>query len=93
MTDKANIWQSKDEWNFLANDTLGMYIENTSKDRVLGIANGGKVIEEEYVKDNKKQLWERGVADSEGYFTFTNSESKFLTAVSTDILEIKGAYN
>ena len=87
MTDKANLWQSKYKWNFTENGTLGTYIENISKAKVLGIAEDGKVNE-----DSPKQLWERGVADSQGYFYLKNSESKFLTAMSADTLAIKGAH-
>ena len=87
LTDKANLWQSKYKWKFYENGTLGMYIENISKDKVLGIANDGKVNE-----DSPKQLWERGVADSQGYFYLKNSESTFLTAMSADTLAIKGAH-
>ena len=92
LTDKANLWQSNDMWNFSENGMLGMYIENTSKSKVLGIANNGKVNEEEVDKDSRKQLWERGVTDNAGYFSLQNSESTFLTAVSADALETKGAY-
>ena len=87
LTDKANLWQSNYKWKFNENGTLGMYIENISKDKVLGIAKDGKVNE-----DSPKQLWERGVADSQGYFYLKYSESTFLTAMSADTLAIKGAH-
>ena len=87
MTDKANLWQSNYKWNFTENGTLGTYIENISKAKVLGVAEDGRVNE-----DSPKQLWERGVADSQGYFYLKNSESKFLTAMSADTLAIKGAH-
>jgi hypothetical protein len=91
LTNKANLWQSNDTWKFLQNGTLGMYIiENTSKSKVLEVANNSKVNEEEFDKDSPKQLWERGVTDSAGYFSLKNSESTFLTAVSAVALEIKG---
>ena len=92
LTDKANLWQSNDTWKFSENGTPGMYIiENTSKSKVLGIANNGTVNEEEYDKDSP-QLWKRGVTDSAGYFSLQSSESTFLTAVSADALETKGGY-
>ena len=87
LTDKANLWQSNYKWNFTENGTLGTYIENISKAKVLGVAEDGRVNE-----DSPKQLWERGVADSQGYFYLKNSESKFLTAMSADTLAIKGAH-
>ena len=88
LTNKANLWQSNYKWNFTENGTLGTYIENISKAKVLGIAKDGKVNE-----DSPKQLWERGVADSQGYFYLkANSESTFLTAMSADTLAIKGAH-
>ena len=53
-----------------------------------------KVIDEEYLEDNPFQLWKKGKADTEGYFTLENSErSEFLTAISTNQLEIKGKMN
>ena len=92
LTNKANLWQSNDAWKFSENGKLGMYIiENTSKTKVLRIANNGKVKEEEYDKDSP-QFWKRGVTDSAGYFSLQNSESTFLTAVSADALETKGGY-
>ena len=88
LTDKANLWQSEDDWSFSANGTLGIYIENTSKSKFLGVANDNKVNE-----DSPKQLWKRGLTDSEGYFSLKKSESKFLTAMSAVTLKITGTIN
>jgi hypothetical protein len=58
-----------------------IYIENTSKAKVLGATSDGKVIQELLVEGRADQLWKKGEPDAEGYFTLQNSgESKFLTA-------------
>ena len=69
------------------------YIQNISKNTVLGLSQQN-VIDEEYLEDNPFQLWKKGKADTEGYFTLENSErSEVLTAISTNQLEIKGKMN
>ena len=71
-----------------------IYIENMSKNKVLGVkncCNDDKVIEEPMIKCKLGQLWEKGNSDKEGYFTLRNSESAMiLTAISTKSLAIKG---
>ena len=69
-------------------------IKHDSINKVLGIAYGVKVIEEEIQEDKPEQLWKIGEANTEGYFTLENSKlPKVMTAVyssSRKILEIKG---
>ena len=94
MTNKG-IWHSNDKWNFKNyNDDTMIYIENMSKNKVLGVkncCNDDKVIEEPMIKCKLGQLWEKGNADKDGYFTLRNSESAMiLTAISTKSLAIKG---
>ena len=70
-----------------------VYIENmSSKNKVLGVmSNTDKVIEEPMVKCKLEQLWQKGNADKEGYFTLRNFESTMiLTAISTKSLALKG---
>ena len=68
-----------------------IYIENTSKAKVLRATSDGKVIQEFLVEGTADQLWKKGEADSEGYFTLQNSgKPKILTAISESSLEIKG---
>ena len=68
-----------------------IYIENTSKTKILGSTSNGTVIEEVKVEDKPEQLWKEGEPDAEGYFTLQNSgEPKVLTAISESSLEIKG---
>ena len=44
-----------------------------------------------FVENDATQMWEKGEADDEGYFTLINSHSKkVLTAISEHKLEIKG---
>ena len=69
-----------------------IYIENMSKNKVLGVmSNDDKVIEEPMVKFKLGQLWEKENADREGSFILRNSESTLiLTAISANRLAIKG---
>ena len=68
-----------------------IYIENTSKAKVLGATSDGKVIQEFLVEGKADQLWKKGKPDAEGYFSLQNSvKPKDLTAISESSLEIKG---
>ena len=78
-------------WIFKPKDDDLIYIENTSKTKVLQSTSAGKVIQEVFVKGKAEQLWKKGKPDAEGYFTLQNSgEPKVLTAISESSLEIKG---
>ena len=89
LKNKAGLWKSVDLWIFKPKDNDSIYIENTSKSKVLAAASDGKVIQE--VKGKAFQLWKKGNLDPEGYFTLENSEvPKVLTAISESGLEIKG---
>ena len=78
-------------WNFEFKDNDLIYIENTSKAKVLEATSDGKVIQEVFVADKAEQLWKKGKPDTEGFFTLENSEMpKFITAISESGLEIQG---
>ena len=69
--------------------------EHSKIEKVLGMKNDDKVILEDLKKDLKEdkeeQLWKIGACDKDGYFTLENSKvPKFLTAISSSSLEIKG---
>ena len=72
-------------WIF--NTTKGndlIYINNTSKAKVLGATSDGKVILEDCEIDNAHQLWKKGELGAEDYVTLENSGvPKFLIAVSS----------
>ena len=98
LMDKAGIWQSPDEWNFLkvnekCEENCTMYIENDSNDTlVLGI-NGYDVTTEVKVKNTPGQLWIKGKSkvETEDYFTLMNSDaSKELVATSSSFLMMRG---
>ena len=96
MINQANFWKSKDEWNFQEEGDM-IFVENVSESRknsekrILGEASDGKVVVETYDKEIFSQLWEKGEANSEGFFTLTNNDSELLlTATSANNLEIKG---
>ena len=78
-------------WIFKNKDDDLIYIENTSKTKVLGATSDGKVIQEVFVEGKADQLWKKGEPDAGGYFSLQNSgEPKLLTAISERSLEIKG---
>ena len=82
-------------WIFKPKDDDLIYIENTSKAKVLGATSDGKVILEDFEKGKARQLWKKGeIDDAEDYFTLENyNVSKVLTAISVgseSSLEIKG---
>ena len=64
-----------------------VYIENTTENQFLGVVNG----EVKLVQDRRGQAWEKGEANQQGYFTFTNPASqKALTTDSEGFLAIEG---
>ena len=78
-------------WIFKPKDDDLIYIENTSKVKVLGSTSGGKVILEDFEDGKAHQLWKKGELDAQDYFTLENSGvPKLLTAISESSLEIKG---
>ena len=92
LKNKVGAWKSDDNWEFKPQINGLIYIENTSKAKVLGSTSDGKVIEEvKVVKIKAEQLWKKGEPDAEGYFTLQSSgDPKVLTALSEISLEIKG---
>ena len=92
LKNKAELWKSDDLWIFKPKDDELIYIENTSKTKVLGAESGGTVIQEDFVDDKADQIWKKGKPDAEGYFTLesTSEVPKVLTAISNSDLEIKG---
>ena len=93
LMNKANTWKTNDEWSFTPQGAM-IYINNTTKNTVLGTAYGDQVIQESFVKDEPGQLWEKGSVNDEGYFTIKNSmSSKSITAISRSSLKTKGAHN
>ena len=91
LENKEGVWKSDDLWIFKAKGFGKIYIENTSKAKVLRATRDGKVIQELLVEGKTDQLWTKGEPDAEGYFTLQNSgEPKVLTAISGSNLEIRG---
>ena len=91
LENKEGVWKSDDDWEFKPQNNGLIYIENTSKTKVLEATSDGRVIQEFSVEGKANQLWKKGKPDAEDYFTLENSgESKVLTAISERGLEIKG---
>ena len=91
LENKEGVWKSDDLWIFKTKGDDMIYIENTSKAKVLGATSDGKVIQEFLVEGKADQLWKKGEPDAEGYFTLQNyGEPKLLTAISKSSLKIKG---
>ena len=94
LQNKEGLWKSNDTWNFKAEDDDLIYIENTSKTKVLGTKNNSKVILKNFEENKPEQLWKKGEPIAEGYFTLENLKvSKFMTATSSTSLELKGNMN
>ena len=61
--------------------------QNTTENQFLGVVNG----EVKLVDDPRGHAWEKGEANKQGYFTFTNPASqKALTTDSEGCLKIEG---
>ena len=74
LINKSNFWKSNDSWNFFTKGTL-VYIKNVTQNKVLGITDdsAGKTVIEENLDSNEfGQMWEKGIVNEDGYFTFTN---------------------
>ena len=80
MINRGGIWQSSEQWNFQPKDGQ-IIVENTSKNKVLGIKDKDKVITEDFAINETKQLWMKEEADIEGFFKLKSFEfEKFLRA-------------
>ena len=92
LINKANIWQSNDEWK-LETINQSINIENMSNHTVLGVENFDTVIEEELDQYKFEEAWIKGEPNIEGFFTLTNMKSrKILTAISAQILKVIGKF-
>ena len=93
---KANVWQSDDEWKLLTiNDgtSTSIYIANMSNNTVLGIEKSDTVIAENFDQYKFEEAWIKGEPDNQGFFTLTNMKSrKILTAISAQILKVVGKF-
>ena len=92
---EAELWISVDSWIFKPKGDELIYIENTSKTKVLEATSDGKVIQEVFIQGKARQLWKKGKPDAKGYFTLENSGvPKVITAISesgfTNITKIAG---
>ena len=82
---RGGIWQSSEQWNFQPKDRK-IIIENTSKNKVLGIKEEDKVVKEDLANNETrlnetKQLWVKVESDIEGFFKLKSFGSeKFLRA-------------
>ena len=70
----------------------GIKLEDVSQPKVLvPLVLGVQDHSVELVENRKDQLWEKGVANDEGYFTLTHWKTKkILTAISSNQLKVKG---
>ena len=79
-------------WIFKTKDNDLVYIENTSKAKVLQATSDGKVIQEVFEEGKAEQLWKKGEPMAQDYFTLESHSEvpKVITAISESVLEIKG---
>ena len=91
LINKANVWQSDDEWEFKkTEDNTMIHIRSINQNKVLEVLANDSVVLVDIVADKADQLWKKGDT-MEGYFTLKNSKwSKVLTAISEDKFEVKG---
>ena len=73
MINRANIWHTKDEWNFQVKGDF-IIIENTSNGKVLGIKDSDEVSMED-ANNTAEQLWKKEDTKIEGFFILKNSKS------------------
>ena len=89
MINKADVWQSNDKWELKKDDST-YYIMNVSENKVLCTENGQVNMEAIGIND-ERQIWEKGEANDEGFFTLTNPDTeKVLTATYLNGLSIDG---
>ena len=89
MINKADVWQSNDKWELKTDDST-CHIVNVSEDKVLSIENG-QVNMEAFGNNDKRQMWEKGEENDEGFFTLTIPDTeKVLTATYLNGLSIEG---
>ena len=68
-----------------------IWIENITKNKVLGTINDCEVILEAYEEDKAEQMWKKGIPGAEGYSTLENFKvPKIMTAISPSVLQMKG---
>ena len=93
LKNKAGVWKSDDDWNFIPKNDGLIWIENTSKQKTVWTLGAlDRVTLETFAEAKVQQLWKQGEPDAEGYFTLENYYvlPKFMTAISESGLEIKG---
>ena len=90
---KAHIYPPCDKQK-LRNKGEKVYIENSSKNKVLSVGKDDIVNEESLIKNDSKgkQTWTKGVANNEGYFTLTNSKKVMTYDITDKCISIKGIY-
>ena len=92
LINKAGIWRSPNEWNFIHNGDGTIYIENTSDgNKVFGL-NGDEVVPEVKVPNKAGQLWIKGEEMAGGYTTLKHYESSKVLTATFDGLKAKGNY-
>ena len=84
------IWKPDEQWTFVPGESTSKgFIANT-KDTALGVS-GDSVIEVTSYQNDTEHIWEKGEPDKKGYFTLTSVKTqKVLTAISDEIIEIRG---
>ena len=92
LENQEGVWKSDDLWIFKTKDNDLVYIENTSKTKVLQATSDGKVIQEVFEEGKAEQLWKKGKPMAQDYFTLESHSEvpKVITAISESGLEIKG---
>ena len=93
LSDKANLFNSKDKWKLSKIEgALGFTIENITSKSFLGTQED-IVIQEKFNDSINAQMWKKSFPKNGKYFTLANLyNGKLLTATSDDQLVTKGNY-
>ena len=90
MKNKANIWNSKDDWKIQKYGISNYLIENISKKVFLRSTDDGKVIQNNHTGVTYNRYWQKGDPNTEGYSTIFTYSHGLLTASSGSNLDLKG---
>ena len=75
---------------FFAANEKNTRITNVTNGQVLAITDDGNIIQKSFVENDAKQLWKKGAADIEGYFTLTNLHSQKVLTADSGVFKILG---
>ena len=82
MINRANVWQSSEEWNFQKQDVGVFLIENVSQEKVLEGQEDKTVKKEDMLNGTNEQLWIMENSSVEDYFFLKNFNSDLVLSAT-----------